>query len=196
MADWWKADDGWSLQSLSRWQSATTSITATRSRPKHSQLDTISPPLDSVQWLVHYSATRHTVHVVWGPCSSTKPYHPRRTASCQSTHATTQCSLGATASWWVERYSAESGQQQSQSSTLKSSRDCNAAVPRSTNTRGTYPSWPHWVHNAIVSTRSTVHMVTRMACAHKWPLCIGSKMKCHRQVYWKLQLIDDSKTQH
>jgi len=52
---------------------------------------------------------------------STEPHHARRPASRQSTHGATQCSRGRPTSWWVDRYSAESGQWQSKPSTLRSS---------------------------------------------------------------------------
>ena len=119
VANWCKSDDERSLQSLSRRHFAGTSIAATLSGPKHSKLDTIDTLLDSVQRLVHNSATRHTVHVVGRPRASTEPHQPRRAAASQSTHGTTQRSRGRPAAWRVERYSAQSGQQQSQSSTLK-----------------------------------------------------------------------------
>jgi len=97
-----------------------TSFTVERSSPYSTSRDGCTP-LDSVQWLVHDSAARHTVLVVRRPRRTTEPHHARRPASRQSTHGATQCSRGRPTSWWVDRYSAESGQWQSKPSTLRSS---------------------------------------------------------------------------
>ena len=94
MADQWKADDERDPQSLFRRRVATTSVTATHPRPEHSQLDTVSPVLDTVERLVHDLAACHTVLVVRGPGPATEPHRPRRTASSQSTHGATQCPTG------------------------------------------------------------------------------------------------------
>ena len=147
-----KADDERDLQSLPRRRFAATSVTATHSRPEHSQLDTIGTLLDSVQRLVHDSTSRHTVHVVWRPRPSTEPHYTRWTAPDQSSHGTTQRSCGGPASQWLARYSVESGQQQPQPPTLNSTKQVITTHSKFTKARRRSLtevhcngcSWPSW----------------------------------------------------